>query len=80
MVIASKFVGVTSMTSEASSATARVTRARVVRDRRREGNFMTGGREEWDKLTVFVSDLYGVGHFRPTETWHVVRGRVPINR
>lgn len=46
LVIASKLLGVTSMTSEASSAIATVTRARAVRERRREENFMTtGGRE-----------------------------------
>ena len=41
LVIASKLLGVTSITSEGSSATARVTRARAVRERRREENFMT---------------------------------------
>lgn len=43
LVIASKLLGVTSITSDGSSATARVTRARVVRERRREENFMTEG-------------------------------------
>lgn len=43
LVIASKLLGVTSITSDGPSATARVTRARVVRERRREENFMTEG-------------------------------------
>lgn len=46
LVMASKLLGVRSITSEASSAMATVTRARAVRERRREENFMTGGERE----------------------------------
>ena len=47
LVIALKLVGVTSMTSEASSEMAMVTSARAVRERRREENFMTEGGRGW---------------------------------
>jgi hypothetical protein len=61
-VISSKLLGVTSITSDASSAMATVTRARAVRDRRREENFMTeGGREGEMDPAKFSRDIYGSG-------------------
>jgi hypothetical protein len=49
LVTVSKLLGVTSITSEGPSATARVTRARAVRERRREENFMTGEERESER-------------------------------